>query len=213
MIGFLLVSPIPSSLTIDGAYHATRLFLILFPLVYYSAEGLIGIFKFKKLIGTLLTIALVFEFSYFQFYYWTSYKNESWRWWHYGYKQLMTYENKYEKQYNKILIENTYEPAFIRYLFWNKINPKLVFGFVDKTIPNSIDKYDGFCYEKNICFVNFNGKAKVENMNKNTLYVISHEKNVGGDWDWSNNPPDGIKVLETVRNPLNQPLFYLVTKT
>lgn len=38
-LGFLLLSPIPSSLTVDGAYHASRLFLMVFPLAYFAGLG------------------------------------------------------------------------------------------------------------------------------------------------------------------------------
>jgi len=49
---------------------------------------------------------------------------------------------------------------------------------------------------------------------KNILYMISQSINIGGDWDWEKQtPPEGIKVLETIRNPLGEPLFYLVSKS
>ncbi len=212
MIGFLLVSPIPSSLTVDGAYHASRLFLMVFPLAYFSAEGLAFIFRFKKMFGLIAVLILAFEFSYFQYYYWNSYRSESWRWWHFGYKQIMLSEANYDSQYKKVLIDNTYEPSLIRYLFWNKISPKKVLGFDDKTVSKSVDGYDGFCFNGKACFVDFNGRLSGEKMDKDSLYIINQEKNVGGDWDWSKNTPDGIKVLSVVRNPNNEPLFYLVCK-
>jgi len=41
--------------------------------------------------------------------------------------------------------------------------------------------------------------------------LASHEKDTGGDVDWSQNPPKGIKVLETIYTPTHQPIFYLLT--
>lgn len=212
MIGFLLISPIPSSLTVDGAYHASRLFLMIFPLAYFAANGLIGLFKFKKIIGFIAVLIMCFEFSYFQFYYWNSYASESWRWWHYGYKETIQNVVKHESDFNKVYIENTYEPALIRYLFWHKTDPQLVFGLDDKMKEKAVNGYDGFCLNDKTCFVNFGGRLDAKKMKTDELYVISHSANVGGDWDWSKNPPEEIKVLETIRNPLGENLFYLVCK-
>lgn len=212
MLGFLIISPIPSSLTIDGAYHATRLFMMIFPLCYFSAIGFCKLFEYKKIIGILLSLILFFEFFYFQFYYWNSYKQDSWRWWQFGYKETMQAVINIEDNYEKVLIENTYEPALSRYLFWSKYDPKKVFNLNDAKYEN-IDGFNGFCLDNKNCFVNFgNGIFDVKKMVGNNLYVINHSLNVGGEWDWSKNSPEGIKVIKTIRNPSGEPLFYLVTK-
>jgi 4-amino-4-deoxy-L-arabinose transferase-like glycosyltransferase len=211
MLGFLIIAPIPSSLTIDGAYHASRLFLMIFPLTYFAANGLLIIFKYKKTFGLLAILVLLAEFSYFQYYYWTSYRQESWRWWHYGYKEVFSELKINETNYEKALIENTYEPALVRYLFWNKIDPKLVFGINDKMKSKEVEGFDGFCLNQKICFVDFNGKIIGSDLKPNYLYLINQEKNIGGDWDWSKNPPKGVVTISRVNNLENNPLFYLVT--
>ncbi|MDD2482717.1 MAG: glycosyltransferase family 39 protein [Candidatus Shapirobacteria bacterium] len=212
MLGFLIISPIPSSLTIDGAYHATRLFLMFFPLAYFAAIGFCRLFEYKKYIGVFLSLILFFEFSYFQYYYWNSYKQDSWRWWHYGYKEIMKSVVELENDYEKVLIENTYEPALPRYLFWSKYNPQRVFSLKDQN-NEKIDGFEGFCLDNKDCFVNFgDGIFNVKNMVNNHLYMISQSLNIGGDWYWNENPPAGVKVLKTVRNPIGEPLFYLITK-
>ena len=209
---FLLISPIPSALTVDGAYHATRLFLMVFPLAYFAGLGLDSILKYKKFWGKLVILILAFEFAYFWHYYWYSYKLDSWRWWHYGYKDLVTLVEKYENDYDKVLIENTYEPALPRFLFWSKYNPSVVFDLDDNNDGEGIDGLKGFGLDSKFYFVTYKEGFGLAEMKTGYLYVLSQSKNVGGDWDWSKNPPEGIKVLETVRNPLGEPLFYLVTK-
>jgi hypothetical protein len=211
MLGFLIISPIPSSLTIDGAYHATRLFLMIFPLCYFAALGFLTIFEYKKIMGIILSVVLVFEFSYFQYYYWTSYRLDSWRWWHYGYKEIMQLSSKYYKDYENVYFENSYEPAYPRFLFWNKIDPKTVLNVDDNLKENAVAKYSGFCYQK-FCFLNMGSLIDANKFKKNTLYILSQPINIGGDWDWSKNAPEGIKVLETVKEPNGNPLFYLVVK-
>jgi len=213
MLGFLIISPIPSSLTIDGAYHATRLFLMIFPLCYFAATGFLKIFEYKKIMGIILSVVLVFEFGYFQYYYWTSYRLDSWRWWHYGYKEIMQLSSKYYNDYKNVYFENSYEPAYPRFLFWNKMDPKMIFSIDDNSKENAVGKYTGFCYEK-FCFLNMGSLIDASKFEKNTLYMLSQSVNIGGDWDWEKQrTPEGVKVLETVRNPLGEPLFYLVVKS
>jgi len=207
-LGLMLLAPIPSSLTVDGFNHASRLFLLVFPLMYFAGLGMISL---KRVWMVVVGIILLFEFCHFQYYYWNFYRNESWRWWHYGYKEVMTYISNNSLKYEKILMDNTYEPALIRYLFWSKVDSRSVFELVDKMEQN-IDGYGGFCIDGRNCFVDFGGRLKADDMNNGVLYLISHERNVGGDWDWSKNPPGGIKTLKTVRSFDGAPLFYLVVK-
>jgi len=48
IISWLLLAPIPSALTKDGGNHATRLFLMIPPLVILSALGLNKIIDWAK---------------------------------------------------------------------------------------------------------------------------------------------------------------------
>jgi len=208
LLGLLFIAPIPASLTIDGYNHASRLFLLVFPLTYFAAVGLT---KLKTWLRVVACLVLIFEFVNFQYYYWNFYRNESWRWWHVGYKESMQYIADNKDKYNKVIMDNTYEPSLIRFLFWNKIDSKPVYNLVDNK-DTDVDGFNGYCLENKFCFVNFENKFKLENMKENTLYLISQERNVGGDWDWSKTPPSGIKVLKTVYNYQNFPIFYLVKR-
>jgi hypothetical protein len=123
----------------------------------------------------------------------------------------MQLSSKYYGDYDNVYFDNTYEPAYPRFLFWNKIDPKIVFTVKDNPTENAVEKYTGFCYQK-YCFLNMGSLINPNKFEKNVLYMISQSINVGGDWDWSKKAPEGIKVLETVRNPLGEPLFYLVVK-
>lgn len=208
LLWLLLLSPIPSSLTVDGYNHASRLFLLLFPLMYFAGLGLVYL---NKIWLVAVGCVLVFEFCHCQFYYRNFYRSESFRWWHYGYKEAMLYIADNSLKYNRILMDNTYEPSLIRFLFWNKILPKNIFEVADKMEKN-IEGFDGFCIDDKNCFVDFGGRLESEKMGSDILYLISQERNVGGDWDWSKDPPGNIKTLKTVRSPGGLPLFYLIEK-
>jgi hypothetical protein len=208
LLGLLLLAPIPSSLTIDGYNHASRLFLMIYPLMYFAGLGFANLTRGWWVAAMCI---LIFEFCNFQYYYWNFYRDQSSRWWHYGYKEAMLYiANNYPK-YDRVLMDNTYEPSLIRFLFWNKVDPASVFGVVDK-MDKQIDGFDGFCISPAVCFVDFYGRLESNKMNSGVLYLISQEKNVGGDWDWSKDPPSGIKTVKTIRDFDGLPLFYLVEK-
>jgi len=188
IMGFLLIAPLASSLTIDGYNHATRLFLMVFPLSFLAAYGLANIKKFKL----FFILMLLFEFSRFQYYYWNFYRNQSWRWWHTGYKESMQYISENKDKYEKVVMDNSYEPALIRFLFWNKIDSEKVFELDDSR--------DYFCIDSRFCF---SRNLKKEGLGKGILYLISEERSGGKDWG---------EVLKTVYNYQNSPIFYLVSE-
>jgi hypothetical protein len=107
-------------------------------------------------------------------------------------------------KYQKVLIDNTYEPSLIRFLFWNKVDSRLLVNFgYNQDID--VDGFNGYCLQEKYCFVNFADKFTSDNLKTNTLYFISQERNVGFD-------RGGVEILKTVSNYYNQPIFYLITK-
>lgn len=218
MFLWILIAPIPASLTIDGASHASRLFYMIFPLIYFGAVGAVYLIESARKIGKVLVIilslTLMLEFLNFQHYYWVHYQAQSWRWWQDGYKEAihsiraLTLDGKYQK----VVIENTYEPSYIRYLFWTKTDPRLMFGVSDEMKPGEVDGLSGFCLPEQIeCFVDFQGTPPQSVVKKGTLYMISQDRNVPGDWDWEKSGPKNVNVIKTIRNPYGYPIFYLIT--
>ncbi len=207
---FTLLAPIPSSLTIDGYNHASRLFVLGFPLMYWAGKGI------KFLSGKFVWIiisAILFEFLFYQFYYWQNYRSESWRWWHTGYKELMLNIKADKANFDKVLIDNVYEPSLVRYLFWNQINPKEISNLSDK-MEQKIGNFNSFKLpQENVYFVDFGGPIKADSLEKNTLYAFSQDINVVGDRDLNTQVPEGIKIIKTIRNYFGVPIFYLVVKS
>lgn len=220
-LGWLLLAPIPASLTIDGSYHATRLIFMVIPLMVLSACGGLIIIKTLtnlskkrlfpvKLLAFLIILIPAMEFLNYQNYYWKHYPLDSWRWWHYGYKEAITSLTPLEENFDQVIIETTYEPALIRYLFWARYDPRKNFQIDDRLKTSAVDGLTGFCLNEKVCFVDFGGSFEKEQIKPNTLYLISQERNVPGDWDWSKDPPDWVKVIKTIKNPWEEPIFYLV---
>jgi hypothetical protein len=131
LVLWLLISPIPSALTTDGANHATRLILMLPPLLIIYALG------FNQILNSLAKHKLgkSLSFSFFIFYflfivlylhrYYVHYPRESESWWHYGYKQMLQYAENNKDKYEKVIVSDKDQPPLIHWLFWTRSNPKL----------------------------------------------------------------------------------------
>lgn len=218
IFGWLILSPIPASLTYQGGFHATRLFIMLPPLILLSAIGGEWILRnfrnsYVKVLGGLVIILFIFNFTFYLHRYYIHYGPESWRWWHVGFKEAMLYIKSQENNYNLVGFNNTYEPSLIRFLFWNEINPEEFQKNYQQTLEKTeiFSGYEGFKYTDKY-FFGSGGEKLLEVLPSGTLYMVSARDEVPGDWDWSKTPPSGITVLKTIRNPLNEPIFYVIAK-
>ncbi|HBL51773.1 MAG: hypothetical protein A3D24_01765 [Candidatus Blackburnbacteria bacterium RIFCSPHIGHO2_02_FULL_39_13] len=219
---WLLLAPIPAALTIDGAIHATRLILMLPPLIVLAAVGLNYLVNIKNGAGrvfsrniVVLVIFLVLSVETMMYLhrFWVHYPKESWRWWHTGYKEAILFMKSEELNYQTIAFNNTYEPSLIRFLFWWEYSPdKFIKEFTkDQAKQNVLPGFDGFKVGDKYYFGSVQTLGGVSNFVKpGMIYLVSQRDEVPGDWDWEKNPPPGIKVLKTVRNPYNEPIFYVV---
>lgn len=219
-LGWLLLAPLPASLTRDGAIHATRLILMLPPLTVLTAGG-VSLFldakwkrAVKKTVLALTLFVVLVELSLYINRYWADYPRESWRWWHVGYKEAMSFMKESEKEYDIIAFNNTYEPSLIRFLFWWNYPPgKFLQEFSgDKPNEGVLPGFNGFSLGNHYYFGGMSQDLGVIKFVKpNILYLVSQRDEVSGDWDWEKNPPAGVIVLKTVRNPVSEPIFYVVT--
>lgn len=215
--GWLVIAPIPGSLTADGGYHATRLILMLPPLIILNSLGLnylFSVFKSRYVKGLLavLVVLFIFNFVFYLHRYYVHYPVESWRWWHVGYKEAMIFMKSEEGNYSKLAFNNTYEPSLIRFLMWWQYPSDRI----QKSYPDLVPKddvlpgFNGFSLNDKYYFGSTK-KGVTDFVKPGILYMVAARDEVEGDWDWRKSPPGGIKVLKTVVNPLNQPIFYVVT--
>ncbi len=132
IIFWLLLSPVPSALTRDGGNHATRLILMLPPLIILICFGFYGVveqFKDTKSKKTVIFLSFIFYLLSFILYwhrYFVHYPLDSEEWWHYGFKQAGEYIRKNEGKYDYIIFSDREQPPLIYLLFWLKIDPKII---------------------------------------------------------------------------------------
>lgn len=210
------VAPIPSSLTTDGGYHATRLFFMVAPAAVIIGAGIYQLWqilpqRIRIFSYSLLLLLITANYVWFAHFYLIHYSKSSWRWWHVGYKSSLQELSQQSDGYSRVFINNTYEPSLIRFLFWTKYPPaKFHRQFtIDQPQKDIVPNYDGFSLDGKYFFGSF---SKGISLLPNSLYLISQRDDVGGDWDWRKSPPENIKVLSTSTNLYDQPIFYLITK-
>ena len=212
VLAWLLLAPVPAALTYDGGFHGTRNFLLLFPMVILSALGASYILKSKwrytKYFGVFILLIAVMNVTFYIHRYYQDYPKSSWLAWHYGFKEVFKLEKEIDFQYKMVLINNTYEPSLIRFLFWSQYNPEIFHQQfkADKSSNNIIEGFDGFSLDK-YYFGKFNGPFEGRLDNK-TLWIASARDDITNPETLTDSR---VKLLEIVYSPSNEPIFYLIT--
>ena len=209
---WLFLAPIPSALTRDGGNHASRLILMLPPLIIFSAFGFetaLSLFKDKKgklLIG-IFVLYMLFEMARFFHSYFVAWPMESWRAWQYGFKEVGTYLRANSDKYERVLLNNTYEPMLPRFLFW--------YGYDmgdfqetfkdDKHIGNIYPNFNGFKLGDKFYFGELVKRIEVL-ASKENLVVASTENDVTDPYIFDN--PE-LNLLDIIYSPTRKTIFYI----
>lgn len=208
---WLIVIPIPSALTIGGGDHASRLFLMNFPLAIIIALGVVSTRRFILPLAILLTLNFV---SYWHQYS-ENYRYDSATYWQYGYEPLFNILKPYLNGNQRIFINNTANPALYRYAFYTALPPtefqKRFKG--DTSTPDIVKGFDGFRFGENLYF----GKVRKMELipkilNSGDIYVAAQKEEVPFNEDWSTRPTDGVVTLGTVKDFRGNPLFYILQR-
>lgn len=218
---WLLLAPIPSSLTTNGGTHATRLFLMVPPLILITALGGIYLLNFvnKKLFKPAVIISLLlitFSFAIYYHRYSAHYRYESASLWGYGFKNIFTELRPLTGQYDKVYINNTYQPSLLLFLFYTQYPPK---DFQKNFVTDKVDTYQtpafhGFVFDKKYFFGESPNLDQLKTLlTDKDLYLAVQGREGQGDWDWSKNPLENTKVLASQKNIFGQPLFYILAGT
>ncbi len=179
---WILAGVIPASLTRDGGNHATRLILILPPLIFLISFGWVETYrliskkyKYIYLLGTGSLYVLCIFFYLHN--YWVHNPTYSERWWHYGFKEGITYIKDNQQSYDKVIISTANEPPWIFFAGLYKYDPKLW----QKNFPIGKD-------------IELAGVGKVSHIDK--FYFGSPS---GGVYDWGKVVDDKILYLASAK--------------
>ena len=213
---WLILAPIPSVLTEGGGTHASRLILMLPPLTIFSALGFGSILGYSgKLKGKLLLgvfiLLMLYEVSRFFHGFFVIWPKESWRAWQYGFREVGSFVRANEGRYERVFLNNTYEPMLTRFLFWYGYDMKLFQETFedDKHIEGVYPGFNGFKLGEKYYFGEL--VKPIETLAKEgNLIVASTEKDVTNPYIFDN--PE-LKLLEIIYSPEHTPLFYIYSKS
>ncbi len=219
VIGWIVLGVIPSALTTDGGNHATRLILILPPLIILTSLGLVEMWLHTHKLFKPAYIAMVFgayllAFSSYQHLYWVHNPFQSERWWHAGWSQAIASMKEVESQYDQVIITTRDEPPWIFFAAWSQYDPNrwhAGYPFKEHTIEgfgkvSYIDKYSFGSPEK-LALYDW-GKILTPKM----LFIASaKEVNVNLIKEPDRTPGD-LKLIKAIAYPSGEPVFYLFTK-
>jgi len=211
-----LFGVVPAAITRDGGNHATRLILILPPLVFLISFGLISVYKRLKGIPRLLLAAsylllLAIGFINYQHQFWVHNPWYSERWWHYGWKEAINLVRQNESGFDKVVISMSGEPAWIFFAGAYEYPP----GEWQKNFPVGNDvELEGFGKVSHIDKYYFSSPpgtlydwGKV--LDKNTLYLANaNEVKVDLIREPERTPSD-LNLLGSVAFPSGEPAFFL----
>jgi 4-amino-4-deoxy-L-arabinose transferase-like glycosyltransferase len=214
---WLFLSPLPSSLTQGGGTHATRLFLMIPPLIIISAVGFKEFFSkvhYKKVVLLFSFVLFALAFANYWHEYSAHYRVASARLWQYGYQDIFTQLVAAQPGAKNIYINNTFEPSLLKFAFFTRYSPakfqKDFRGDQQESFDNGLFK--GFRFGENYYFGqvgNLDDLGKL--LQPGDIYLAAQMKEIPGDWDWTIDPPAGYKALGGTKDVLGQPLFSIIT--
>lgn len=223
-----IFTPLSSILTRDGGTHATRLLLLLPPLLIFITFGVYCTWEKLKARWprTLFIIAylgaLVASILFYQHVYWVHNPWDSERWWHAGWEETIKTAVAEGNNYDKVVMSTKADPPLIFFLAWSEYDPAVF----QKSYPLEEVDLDGFkkvtrlgkyYFAETDGNLSSDGIISIEEigqlLDENTLYVAS-EREV--EVDLIHNPdkiPHGLVILKSIAYPSGKPAFYLFVKS
>lgn len=212
---FLILCPVSSAITYEGGHHATRLFLMIIPLTYLVTLGFFEFFSWFKERGRLWAAIFSLAFVSLNFIYWWHlysyhYPLESERSWHCSLKESIKMVMNEEKNYDRVVISNSYESPLIFFLFWSQYDPKILdFKNLEKvkTVLFDGEKMGKFWFaEINTKSIKKNYQL-LRNFETEKVLILAQRNDIE---DLEKETPFYLKEIGKVFLPSKEPFFYLL---
>lgn len=209
----------PSALTRDGGNHATRLILILPPLIFLISFGIID--TVDKLKGKLKYIFVIFysgvwllDFFLYQHLYWIHNPWYSERSWHAGYKEAVMVAKKFENSYGKIVFSNANDDPRIFLASYYPYDPGL---WQNGTTKESVSGFGDIERIGKFYFGQVNGEIGIDKvsdyLSEDTLYIAASREIRGNLIRDPGKVPEGLELIESVSYPSGEPAFYFFERS
>lgn len=175
---WIIVAPAASSLTYQTP-HAVRALSLVVPLTLVMAFGFIKLLdlikprKIRMLAGILLLLILAFEMVHYLESYYIHAPQRYPLSWEYGFSEMVSKLNKYEGDYDKVVITDRYDQPYILTLFYKKYDPS---KYQPQAVLSERDKFN-FGTVRNFDKYEFHTVNKDEiDKSKNTLFIVTPEE-------------------------------------
>ncbi len=133
MIGYILIAPIPASITIDIP-HAVRTINVLPAPQILSALGLLFVFKKiahqRKILQIVLYVGIIlfiaFNITYYFMQYFVQMNYYYSKAWQYGWKEAVEYASTESEKFDQVIVTNVspLDQSYMFFLFYTKYDPK-----------------------------------------------------------------------------------------
>jgi len=192
LLGYwFLLSPISGSL-VTGSPNAERALIMLPIWQILEALGFIQLIRainkkiLKKLLLIIIAFIYLFLFTLYVNLYFQHTNSDYENYWQYGYEQAVRAVAKYETGNKKILFAESYEQAYVFYLFYAKIDPKKYIADggsnrITKACFNIGNAYFGKCLNllsKGDVYVT-QQEESIKNMQRDSVVQDKNGKTVG----------------------------------
>lgn len=217
---WILGGVIPSAITREGGNHATRLILILPPLMFLVSYGIYYLFSVKNKLLRLGSLSMYFTvllvlFIHYQHQFWVHNPWNSERWWHYGWEEAIDAVRENEDSFDKVVISTADEPPWIFFAAWYPYPPA---EWQDNFPLENKVYLEGF---GEVSYINkfYFGSPTASDVyefgnaiDSETLYLAS-AKEVGPNLvaEPERTPPD-LNLIKSIAYPSGEPAFYLFSK-
>lgn len=218
----LFLSPLPAAITKDGQFHATRLFLFIFPFTLIAAFGVQDLlYKIKALLaknntaskkliilaGFALISLITWEMLRDQFLRLTVYPQVAYKSWDFGWNENVNKSFNMSPKYDEVLIDSLNgTPVQTFYAFYQKIDPTEFQSFTKQpdfkieSLNLSVKKY----FNGNISFSEIEPSWLDKPLPKKVLAVVPAIK-------MSEKEFRNVETVDIVKNPWGDPLYFFIT--
>ena len=218
---WILIGVLPAALTRDGGNHATRLILILPPLIFLISFGIVEATTrlkkaYKNIFLATYCLLLATNFVFYQHNYWVHNPWDSERWWHAGFKEAIQSIKALEKNYDKVIISMAGEPAWIFFAGWYEYPPEAWHKEFPIDNDEIVEGFGKISHTGKYYFGTF-GQAdeSLYDLSKfiddKTLYMAV-AKEIGANLvrDPQSTPQD-LRLVKAIPYPSGEPAYYLLT--
>ncbi len=127
LLTWMLLGPLPAAFTSDP-FHTYRSLLFYMPITIIIGSGMYIVYKklnvkWKYLYFAGITLAVIFNLTFFWYNYSILSQVTRAPYWDYGYKELVTYINQLKGD-RKVIVDDAFTESYIQFLFFGKVNPE-----------------------------------------------------------------------------------------